>query len=59
MIDVIVLKKAIYSLVQVGYKQTLIRGEGGIYDWTADDNDSSIYYHEFLEILIETTKQYF
>jgi hypothetical protein len=52
MIDVIVLKKTIYSLVQVGYKQTLIRGEGGIYDWTADDNDSSIYYNEFQETLI-------
>lgn len=47
MVDLNVLKTAIYTFVQLGYIQADIKGEGGTYEWSGDKNNETIYVREF------------
>jgi hypothetical protein len=47
MVDLNVLKTAIYTFVQLGYIQADIKGEAGTYEWTGDKNNETIYVREF------------
>lgn len=47
MVDLNILKTAIYTFVQLGYIQADIKGEAGTYEWTGDKNNETIYGREF------------
>jgi hypothetical protein len=57
MVDLNILKTAIYTFVQLGYIQADIKGEGGVYEWSGDKNNETIYGRDFQAPLIERTKQ--